>query len=108
GTLYSMGVQTLADRTQLTLPYADELLRLHRTTYPTFWRWSDRVVDYAMLHNHLDTTFGWHLFVEGEPNPNSLRNYPMQGNASEMLRLACCLAVERGVQVIAPVHDALL
>ena len=25
-----------------------------------------------------------------------------------MLRLACCLAVERGVTVIAPVHDALL
>ena len=25
-----------------------------------------------------------------------------------MLRLACCLATERGVQVCAPVHDALL
>jgi DNA polymerase-1 len=32
----------------------------------------------------------------------------MQANGSEMLRLACCLAVERGVKVIAPVHDALL
>ena len=28
--------------------------------------------------------------------------------AAELLRLACCLATERGVEVCAPVHDALL
>jgi DNA polymerase I len=32
----------------------------------------------------------------------------MQANGAEMLRLACCLATERGVEVCAPVHDALL
>ena len=32
----------------------------------------------------------------------------MQANGAEMLRLACCLATERGVNVCAPVHDALL
>jgi hypothetical protein len=32
----------------------------------------------------------------------------MQANGAEMLRLACCLAVERGIRVCAPVHDALL
>ena len=108
GTLYSMGANTLAERTGLYIPYAADLLRLHRKTYPQFWKWSNRVVDYALLHNHLFTTFGWNLFLEGEPNPNSLRNFPMQANGAEMLRLACCLAVERGVKVIAPVHDALL
>ena len=108
GTLYNMGSGTLAERTGLVIPYAADLLRLHHVTYPEFWRWSDRVVDYALLHSHLHTTFGWNLFVGGEPNPNSLRNFPMQANGSEMLRLACCLAVERGVKVIAPVHDALL
>jgi hypothetical protein len=25
-----------------------------------------------------------------------------------MLRLACCLALERGVSVLAPIHDAML
>jgi hypothetical protein len=38
----------------------------------------------------------------------TLRNFPFQGNGSEMLRLAIILAVERGVKVCAPVHDALL
>jgi DNA polymerase I len=32
----------------------------------------------------------------------------MQANGSEMLRIACCLATERGVAVCAPVHDAVL
>jgi hypothetical protein len=32
----------------------------------------------------------------------------MQANGAEMLRLACCLCTEQGIQACAPVHDALL
>jgi hypothetical protein len=32
----------------------------------------------------------------------------MQANGAEMLRLACCLATEHGIEVCAPVHDAVL
>jgi hypothetical protein len=32
----------------------------------------------------------------------------MQANGAEMLRLACCLATEKGLEVCAPVHDAVL
>ena len=32
----------------------------------------------------------------------------MQANGAEMLRLACCLATEQGIEVCAPVHDAVL
>ena len=32
----------------------------------------------------------------------------MQANGAEMLRLACCLATERNIQVCAPIHDAIL
>jgi hypothetical protein len=87
---------------------AHDLLRTHRETYRTFWRWSDAAVDYAMLTGSLHTVFGWHVHVGENPNPRSLRNYPMQANGAEMLRLACCLATERGIEVCAPVHDAVL
>lgn len=33
---------------------------------------------------------------------------PCYTAGAEMLRLACCLATERGIRVCAPVHDALL
>jgi DNA polymerase I-like protein with 3'-5' exonuclease and polymerase domains len=108
GTLYNMGAWTLAERTGLYLPYAQDLLRQHRALYPHFWNWSDDVLNYAMLQNHLYTVFGWHLWVGEEPNPNSLRNFLMQANGAEILRLACCLALDRGIKVVAPVHDALL
>ena len=108
GTLYNMGAATLARRTGLYIPYAVDLLKKHHKTYPKFWEWSDRVLDYGLIHNHLYTTFGWNLFLEDEASPASLRNYAMQANGAEMLRLACCLAIERGVTVVAPFHDSLL
>ena len=46
--------------------------------------------------------------VGAAANPRSLANFPMQANGAEMLRLACCLATERGHCVCCPVHDALL
>ena len=87
---------------------ARELLRLHRQTYPTFWRWSEAAVNQAMLHGTLRTVFGWTIHVGPGANPRSLSNYPMQANGADMLRLACCLATERGIRVCAPIHDALL
>jgi hypothetical protein len=32
----------------------------------------------------------------------------MQANGAEMLRLACCLGIEGGIEICAPVHDAVL
>ena len=105
---YGMQAESLADRIGRPPIVARDLLRAHRETYPKFWLWSDAVVDYAMLTGSLHTVFGWHVHVGEYPNPRSLRNFPMQANGAEMLRLACCLATERGIEVCAPVHDAVL
>jgi hypothetical protein len=105
---YLMGPESLAVRIGRPVCEARELLRLHHETYRTFWKWSDAVVDFALLNSHLFTVFGWTLHIGEKVNPRMLRNFPMQANGAEMLRLACCLATERGVRVVAPVHDALL
>lgn len=105
---YLMGAEAFARRINVPVMRAQELLRLHRVTYATFWAWSDRVVDHAMLHNSLHTAYGWTVHVGPETNARTLRNFPMQANGAEMLRLACSLATERGITVCAPVHDALL
>src|SRR5262245_628673 len=105
---YGMEAESLACRIGQPPIVARDLLRAHRETYRVFWRWSDAVVDYAMLAGSLHTVFGWHVHVHESPNQRSLRNFPMQANGAEMLRLACCLATERGVDVCSPVHDAVL
>jgi hypothetical protein len=105
---YGMGPESLALRIGQPTIVARDLLRMRRETYRKFWRWSDAVVDYTMLKGSLHTVFGWQGHIGGDTNPRSLRNFPMQGNGAEMLRLACCLGTERGIEVCAPVHDAVL
>jgi hypothetical protein len=117
---YAMGAEALAARLNQPPVVARDLLRKHLETYRNFWRWSDAAVDHAMARGALHTVFGWTVHVGADApkkpdrnhiasaNPRSLRNFPMQANGAEMLRLACCLATERGIEVCAPVHDAVL
>jgi DNA polymerase I len=105
---YGMEADSLAARIGQPPCVARDLLKAHRETYRTFWKWSDAVVDHAQLKGALHTVFGWHVRVGEVSNPRSLRNFPMQANGAEMMRLAACLATERGIEVCAPVHDAFL
>lgn len=105
---YGMGAESLAQRIGQPVIRAKELLRLHQETYRVFWKWSDAAVDHSMLHNKLWTVFGWTVHIGTDPNPRFLRNFLMQGNGAEMLRLACCMIAEAGIKICAPVHDAIL
>jgi DNA polymerase I len=108
GIGFGMEAESLARRIGRPPIVARDLLRAHHETYSKFWRWSDAAVDQAMITGSLHTVFGWHVHVGENVNPRSLRNFPMQANGSEMLRLACCLATEAGIEVCGPVHDAIL
>jgi DNA polymerase I len=105
---YGMGPLALAGRIGQPPFVGRDLLRAHRHTYRKFWAWSDAALDHAVLNNVVHTTFGWTRHVVEKFNPRSLRNFPMQANGADMLRLACSLATERGVEICAPIHDALL
>jgi DNA polymerase-1 len=105
---YGMGDEALASRIQKSIPHASELLSLHRQNYAVFWAWSDRVVDHANLTGYVQTVFGWRMQVSSSANSRSVRNFPMQANGAEMLRVAVALLYEAGIKVCAPVHDAVL
>jgi DNA polymerase I len=108
GVGYGMEFQSLAIRAGISAIEARELLLKHRETYPRFWGWADNEVDRAMLLGSTHTLFGWQIRTAVDQNPRSLRNFPMQANGAEMLRIACCLGTERGIKICAPVHDAVL
>jgi DNA polymerase I-like protein with 3'-5' exonuclease and polymerase domains len=105
---YGMEAPSLALRIAQPGIVARDLLRAHHENYRRFWEWSDAALDQAMLLGVIHTVFGWPIHAGGQPNPRSLRNFPMQANGAEMLRIACCLATERGIEVCAAVHDAVL
>jgi hypothetical protein len=105
---YGMGAESLARRIGKPVIQARQLLQLHRNTYKRFWEWSDAALDFAMLRGSLHTVFGWTIHVGSHTNQRMLRNFSMQGNGAEALRLAGCLATENGVRVSAFIHDAVL
>jgi DNA polymerase I len=122
GIGYGMGAYTLAARLGRPTCYSRRLIGLYRDTYSKACEWLEAAIDTAMTQGCLRTVFGWPLHV-GPPStdkklgqlrhlasvrPLTLRNFPCQGNGGEMLRLALCLGVERGVRIIAPVHDAIM
>jgi DNA polymerase I-like protein with 3'-5' exonuclease and polymerase domains len=108
GVLYGLSGDGLAGKLGLPAAYGHDLLRMHKDVFRRFWQWSALVQDQGMLAGKLSTVFGWCAHAGREANARSLRNFPMQGNGAEMLRVACCLATEAGITVCCPVHDALL
>jgi DNA polymerase-1 len=88
---------------------ARDLLQKHRETYRRFWIWADENKDRGLLGLPLETCFGWRIqATDGVVKANTFLNWPMQAHGAEMMRIACCLAVERGIKLCAPIHDALL
>jgi DNA polymerase I-like protein with 3'-5' exonuclease and polymerase domains len=105
---YGMGRKTLAFRLGKSEAEAKALIAAHKRTYCHFWQWSDAVLDFAKINSFIYSAMGWRMWLTKDTGEPTLRNFPMQANGAEMLRLACCFATEAGISVCAPVHDALL
>ncbi|HEV2901127.1 MAG TPA: DNA polymerase [Pseudaminobacter sp.] len=108
GVSYGMGEETLAGHLGRSTAEARQLLRLYRETFAGLTAWTERQCDRATLAGRTETVFGWPLIVTAATKPTTLRNFPIQATGAEILRLACCLATERNINVCGPVHDALL
>ena len=109
GTNYGMSAYGVAQAAKIHELEAKTLLQKHRETYRKFWAWAENNKDRGLLGLKLETCFGWPIQVTaGDAKPNTFLNWPMQAHGAEMMRIACILAVERGIQLCAPIHDALL
>jgi DNA polymerase I-like protein with 3'-5' exonuclease and polymerase domains len=115
GTQYGLEAEGLARKLGIQPIAARHILEGYRRTFSVFRKWSDGAVERAMLTGELSTVFGWHVHPAPDrknprkpPNERSLRNFPMQANGAEMMRLACIRGTEIGIKICAPVHDAVL
>ena len=109
GTNYGMSAYGVAQAARIHELEAKVLLQKHRETYRAFWAWAENNKDRGLLGLKLETCFGWQIQVTaGDVKANTFLNWPMQAHGAEMMRIASILAVERGIQLCAPIHDALL
>ena len=107
GTNYGMGAESFALKASIPLTEAHLIHSRLKHTFAQYHRWSNEVVREARAGHWLHTMFGWRQFMD-QSGALTIRNWKMQANGAEMIRLACCLATERGVQVCGPIHDAIL
>jgi hypothetical protein len=108
GIQYGLGAWSLAVRTGLSLYEAAEILARLKARFRVFEDWTKRVADRAGLDLEISTPLGWIMQCPPGINPRTVRNFPIQASGSEILHIACILAERRGVQIVAPVHDAIM
>jgi hypothetical protein len=108
GIQYGLGARSLAMRAGISLAEAGEILARLRARFHRFEDYCRSVLDHAGLHLELSTPFGWTMQCPSGMNPRTLRNFPIQSTGSEILHVACILAERRGLEIVAPVHDALM
>jgi DNA polymerase I len=78
--------------------------------YPKYQEWLALNAENRAFDGFVETECGWRLWMPKRPTAHDIRtamNLPMQGNCAEIMRFACCLATERGIDLGASVHDAL-
>ena len=105
GAMYGAGAKTVSLRIGKPEPFAQDLLRKHQESYPIFWAWSRSAVDHALLGIGFGPPSGGPCTLAMIRIPGACGISLMQGNGAELMRLASCLATERGISVGLPVHD---
>src|SRR6516165_2887498 len=108
GIQYGLGARSLAVRTGISLFEAGEILARLRARFHRFEDYVRCVVDHAGLDLEIGTVFGWYMQCPSGINPRTVRNFPIQSTGSEILHVACMLAERRNLQIVAPVHDAIM
>ena len=85
---------------------AGKYIKQHEKVYRQYWKWRDQVLHFYNKHGRYVLVDGWTL---GPDNNNglSVQNFPVQGVAQCVLRAAMDKAMDRGIEVMSGLHDAI-
>ena len=108
GLQYGLGPRMLAIRAGISLYEAAEIQARLRARFHVLEDYAQSVLDHAGLKLEISTPLGWVMQCPPEINPRTVRNFPMQSAGSEILHVLCILAERRGIEIVAPVHDAVM
>lgn len=108
GVQFGMGVETLSTRIISKNLSAQGVLDLHKKTFSRYWKWIEDYYDAALLSGIVLSNFGWKLNVNMSTKERTVKNFPMQANGAEILRVACYLLDQAGFKICTTIHDAVL
>jgi DNA polymerase I len=111
---YGAREETLASRlsaegTPVTITEARAMIDQHHALFPVYWHWAEDWLAEAYRTGEMRTPSGWRCAVgDLETKPLSIINWPVQATGGDILRIACVWASRYRLQLLAPVHDAVL
>ena len=105
---YGQRAEGMALRTGMAVRGAANVLASLRRLYPVFYEWAEYATNSGLYVMNQNTMLGWRCWWTEEEGANTVRNFPVQGNGAEMMRLACVNAVKTDVELVVPIHDALM
>lgn len=112
GISYLMGPYSLANKLTADtgkkheLKDAINLIDLFYKAYPRLKMWQDRVFKFYRFGKPIKLPCGWYMF-KNNTNQRSVKNCPVQGMASSIMRRAVKECRLSGLEVIYTLHDAL-
>jgi len=112
GISYLMGPKALgrkltADTGMVqTTEDAKRLIEIFNKAYPEYTKWQNAAYYTYGVHRFWQLEDGWTMFGDNG-NDKSVKNMPIQGMGSAILRKAIQLAQDAGLTVIYPLHDAI-
>jgi hypothetical protein len=106
---YGIQTSTLATRLGVSDIEAHEMLLHHYGLFSQYWHWSDDWLHHSLDTGRMKTVFGWECATGiTEFSERSIRNWPVQSTCADLFRLAYVWGTRHGLNLIAPVHDAVL
>lgn len=106
-TQYCQSAHGFAHRINSSEIRAKILLRNHKEAFKKFWKWSDEVTDAARLGGWIQTPLGWKMYTVAAKD-RTIRNFLMQATGANLLQCACISLNEKGIKVLATIHDAVV
>jgi DNA polymerase-1 len=106
--LMGMSAWGIGRRLETSESHGRELLDTHRRIYHRFWKWSDSTASTAAANRPLETAFGLIYQPGVTSKQRTARNFLLQATGSDMLRVAVLLLADKGLEVIATVHDSVM
>ena len=107
GLNYSMGARSLSLQMADALHEAKIVKQKHKIAYRTFYSWT-KAHTKRTLEQGSAQVIDWEIHTHPRffPRITTLNNFPIQSTGAAMMRRALILAIEQGISVRAPVHDA--
>jgi hypothetical protein len=108
GVLFGQTEYGISHRLGISQAAANSLLDDHKNLFPTFWSWSERMVQGAYDRGWIATPCGWRSKVPNRSKATTWMNWPMQATGGDIMRLTITYLDRQGVRILAPVHDGFL